>query len=214
MDELAKDFPTGLKYTIIYNPTEFIQQSVNAVVETIGEAIILVVLVVILFLQTWRAAIIPIVAIPVSLVGTFFFMAMFGFSLNNLSLFGLVLAIGIVVDDAIVVVENVERNIAGGPLAARGGASQHGRSRLRADRHRPGAVRRVRAGRLHHRHFRPILPAIRADDRRRDRHLAHRLADPVARAVRAAAEAASAVSAEPLVDAADARLLSGLQSWL
>ena len=114
MDELAKDFPEGLKYTIVYNPTEFIQQSVNAVIETIGEAIVLVVLVVILFLQTWRAAIIPITAIPVSLVGTFFFMAMFGFSLNNLSLFGLVLAIGIVVDDAIVVVENVERNIAAG----------------------------------------------------------------------------------------------------
>ena len=114
MDELSKDFPDGLKYTIIYNPTQFIQQSVDAVIETIGEAIVLVVLVVILFLQTWRAAIIPILAIPISLVGTFFFMAMFGFSLNNLSLFGLVLAIGIVVDDAIVVVENVERNIAAG----------------------------------------------------------------------------------------------------
>jgi hydrophobe/amphiphile efflux-1 (HAE1) family protein len=114
MDELAKDFPEGLEYTIIYNPTEFIQQSVDAVVATIGEAVVLVVLVVLLFLQTWRAAVIPIVAIPVSLVGTFFFMAMFGFSLNNLSLFGLVLAIGIVVDDAIVVVENVERNIAAG----------------------------------------------------------------------------------------------------
>jgi hydrophobe/amphiphile efflux-1 (HAE1) family protein len=114
MDQLAERFPAGLKHTIIYNPTEFIQQSVDAVVVTIGEAIILVVLVVVLFLQTWRAALIPIVAIPVSLVGTFFFMAMFGFSINNLSLFGLVLAIGIVVDDAIVVVENVERNIAAG----------------------------------------------------------------------------------------------------
>jgi hydrophobe/amphiphile efflux-1 (HAE1) family protein len=114
MDELAKSFPEGIEYTIIYNPTEFIQQSVDAVVETIGEATLLVVLVVILFLQTWRAAVIPVVAIPVSLIGTFFFMAMFGFSLNNLSLFGLVLAIGIVVDDAIVVVENVERNIAAG----------------------------------------------------------------------------------------------------
>jgi len=114
MDDLSKDFPQGLEYTIIYNPTEFIRQSVNAVIMTIGEAVILVVLVVILFLQTWRAAIIPIVAIPVSLTGTFFFMSMFGFSLNNLSLFGLVLAIGIVVDDAIVVVENVERNIAEG----------------------------------------------------------------------------------------------------
>jgi hydrophobe/amphiphile efflux-1 (HAE1) family protein len=114
MEELSKNFPDGLKYTIIYNPTEFIQQSINAVVETIVEAIVLVVLVVVLFLQTWRAAVIPIVAIPVSLVGTFFVMAAFGFSLNNLSLFGLVLAIGIVVDDAIVVVENVERNIAAG----------------------------------------------------------------------------------------------------
>jgi hydrophobe/amphiphile efflux-1 (HAE1) family protein len=114
MEELSKNFPAGLKYTIVYNPTEFIQQSISAVVETIIEAVVLVVLVVILFLQTWRAAIIPIVAIPVSLVGTFFVMALFGFSLNNLSLFGLVLAIGIVVDDAIVVVENVERNIAAG----------------------------------------------------------------------------------------------------
>ena len=114
MAELSKEFPAGLKYTIVYNPTEFIQQSVDAVLETILEAVVLVVLVVILFLQTWRAAIIPIVAIPVSLIGTFFFMAAFGFSLNNLSLFGLVLAIGIVVDDAIVVVENVERNIAAG----------------------------------------------------------------------------------------------------
>src|SRR5437763_530401 len=114
MDQLAKGFPSGVKHTIVYNPTQFIQESVNAVIETIGEAIILVVLVVILFLQTWRAAIIPIVAIPVSLIGTFFFMAMFGFTLNNLSLFGLVLAIGIVVDDAIVVVENVERNIEAG----------------------------------------------------------------------------------------------------
>jgi hydrophobe/amphiphile efflux-1 (HAE1) family protein len=114
MEEISKNFPPGIKYDIIYNPTDYIQQSVNAVVETILEAIVLVVLVVVLFLQTWRAAIIPIVAIPVSLVGTFFIMAMFGFSLNNLSLFGLVLAIGIVVDDAIVVVENVERNIANG----------------------------------------------------------------------------------------------------
>ena len=114
MAELSKEFPAGLKYTIVYNPTEFIQQSVDAVLETILEAVVLVVLVVILFLQTWRAAVIPIVAIPVSLIGTFFFMAAFGFSLNNLSLFGLVLAIGIVVDDAIVVVENVERNIAAG----------------------------------------------------------------------------------------------------
>jgi hydrophobe/amphiphile efflux-1 (HAE1) family protein len=114
MNELSTRFPPGLKYTIVYNPTQFIQESVDAVRTTIGEAIVLVVLVVILFLQTWRAAIIPIVAIPVSLVGTFFVMSLFGFTLNNLSLFGLVLAIGIVVDDAIVVVENVQRNIEAG----------------------------------------------------------------------------------------------------
>ena len=110
---------------------EFIQQSVDAVIETIVEAVILVVLVVILFLQTWRAAIIPIVAIPVSLIGTFFVMAMFGFSLNNLSLFGLVLAIGIVVDDAIVVVENVERNIAAGLSPRDAATEKHGRGRRR-----------------------------------------------------------------------------------
>src|ERR1700752_2732463 len=114
MDELSKSFPEGLKCAVVYNPTEFIQQSIAAVVETVIEAILLVVLVVILFLQTWRAAIVPIVAIPISLIGTFFVMGVFGFSLNNLSLFGLVLAIGIVVDDAIVVVENLERNIAAG----------------------------------------------------------------------------------------------------
>src|SRR5436189_455727 len=114
MDQLAKGFPSGVKHTIVYNPTQFIQQSVNAVIETIGEAIVLVVLVIILFLQAWRAAVIPIVAIRVSLVGTFFVMSLFGFTINNLSLFGLVLAVGIVVDDAIVVVENVERNIAAG----------------------------------------------------------------------------------------------------
>jgi len=109
--ELSKSFPEGMKYTIIYDPTQFIQQSVDAVIETIFEAVILVVLVIMLFLQTWRAAVIPIVAIPVSLIVTFFLMSVFGFTLNTLSLFGLVLAIGIVVDDAIVVVENVERNI-------------------------------------------------------------------------------------------------------
>jgi hydrophobe/amphiphile efflux-1 (HAE1) family protein len=109
MDELAKSFPPGLGYRVAYNTTEFIQQSVDEVITTLFEAVLLVVIVIILFLQTWRAAVIPIVAIPVSLIGTFFVMAAFGFSLNNLTLFGLVLAIGIVVDDAIVVVENVER---------------------------------------------------------------------------------------------------------
>ncbi|MEA2988535.1 MAG: hypothetical protein QOG83_1246 [Alphaproteobacteria bacterium] len=114
MAQISERFPSGIKYAIVYDPTQFIEQSVQEVEKTIGEAILLVVLVIILFLQTWRAAIIPLVAIPVSLVGTFFFMAIFGFTLNNLTLFGLVLAVGIVVDDAIVVVENVERNIEAG----------------------------------------------------------------------------------------------------
>src|SRR6185503_9194881 len=98
MQDLSKNFPPGLKYDIVYNPTEFIAESVHEVVKTIWEAALLVVIVVIVFLQTWRAAIIPIVAIPISLIGTFIVMAALGYSLNNLSLFGLVLAIGIVVD--------------------------------------------------------------------------------------------------------------------
>ncbi|VWX54336.1 efflux RND transporter permease subunit [Novosphingobium sp. 9U] len=111
MDTLAKTFPRGMEYSVIYNPTEFIGQSIDAVYHTLFEAVILVVLVILVFLQNWRAAIIPIVAIPVSLIGTAVMLAAVGYSLNNLSLFGLVLAIGIVVDDAIVVVENVERYI-------------------------------------------------------------------------------------------------------
>ena len=114
MEAMSKSFPPGLEYRIIYNPTEFISQSISAVAETLLEAIALVVLVVLVFLQRWRAAIIPVLAIPVSLIGTFAILLSVGYSLNNLSLFGLVLAIGIVVDDAIVVVENVERNLARG----------------------------------------------------------------------------------------------------
>jgi hydrophobe/amphiphile efflux-1 (HAE1) family protein len=111
METLAKDFPPGLAYTIIYDPTIFVGKSVKEVITTIFVAILLVVGVVFLFLQRWRAAIIPVIAIPVSLIGTFSVLYALGISLNNLSLFGLVLAVGIVVDDAIVVVENVERNL-------------------------------------------------------------------------------------------------------
>ncbi|MBL9134235.1 MAG: multidrug efflux RND transporter permease subunit [Verrucomicrobiales bacterium] len=112
MDELKKNFPEGLDYAVVYDPTVFVRSSIRAVVKTLFEAVFLVVVVVILFLQTWRASIIPLAAVPVSLVGTFAVMLALGFSINMLTLFGLVLAIGIVVDDAIVVVENVERNIA------------------------------------------------------------------------------------------------------
>ncbi|WP_459554290.1 efflux RND transporter permease subunit [Lacunimicrobium album] len=116
----SEKFPQGLEHRIVYNPTVFVEESINSVIHTLFEAIILVVIVVLIFLQNWRASVIPLMAIPVSLIGTFAFMQLFGFSLNMLSLFGLVLAIGIVVDDAIVVVENVERHIEHGmtPKAA------------------------------------------------------------------------------------------------
>ncbi|WP_312548526.1 multidrug efflux RND transporter permease subunit [Massilia sp.] len=114
MAELSEDFPEGVEYSIVYDPTQFVRESIDSVIHTLLEAVVLVAIVVIVFLQSWRASIIPLLAVPVSVVGTFAVMLMFGFSINTLSLFGLVLAIGIVVDDAIVVVENVERNITNG----------------------------------------------------------------------------------------------------
>jgi len=120
MDQLATRFPRGVKYEAVYDTTIFVRDSIRSVVHTLLEATVLVVLVVILFLQTWRASIIPLVAVPISIVGTFAVLLLLGFSINTISLFGMVLAIGIVVDDAIVVVENVERNIERGlaPLDA------------------------------------------------------------------------------------------------
>ncbi|MEW6256273.1 MAG: efflux RND transporter permease subunit [Pseudomonadota bacterium] len=118
MEEIKQNMPEGVDYEIVYDTTQFVRASIDAVIHTLLEAVLLVVLVVILFLQTWRASIIPLLAVPVSIVGTFAVMYVFGFSINALTLFGLVLAIGIVVDDAIVVVENVERNIEEG-LSAR-----------------------------------------------------------------------------------------------
>jgi multidrug efflux pump len=114
MEELKKNFPQGVDYRIVYDPTTNVRDGIHEVVKTLFEAILLVVIVVVLFLQTWRASVIPLVAVPVSVIGTFAILLAFGFSINTLSLFGLVLAIGIVVDDAIVVVENVERNIEAG----------------------------------------------------------------------------------------------------
>ena len=184
MDKLSKDFPAGLSYRVVYNTTQFVQESVDEVIKTLFEAVLLVVVVIIVFLQSWRAAIIPVVAIPVSLVGTFFVMAAFGFSLNNLTLFGLVLAIGIVVDDAIVVVENVERYLERGHEPEGGRAQDHGRSRRRARRHRARSVRRVHPDRVHHRHFGRLLPAIRAHHRGLDGHFADRVAHAVAGAWR------------------------------
>ena len=190
MNTVAKRFPPGIKYAIVYNPTQFIQQSVDAVIETIGEAIVLVVLVVILFLQTWRAAVIPIVAIPVSLVGTFFFMA----------------SVRLHAQQSVAVRPRArdrhrgrrcdrggrERRAQhrGRAVAARRRGQEHGRGRRRADRDRARAVRGVRAGGLHHRHFRPVLSPVRPHHRGRDGDLADRVADAVAGDVRAAAQAA------------------------
>ena len=151
-------FPAGLDYQIVYNPTVFVAESMKEVYKTLFEAVALVVLVVIVFLQSWRTALIPILAIPVSLIGTFAVMAALGFSLNTLSLFGLVLAIGIVVDDAIVVVENVERNIALGLTPREAAHSTMNEVSDGDHRHLAGAVRGVRADRLHPRHLRPVLP--------------------------------------------------------
>src|SRR5262249_46844847 len=116
MEALKADlsWPKGIDYRMVYDTTVFIDESIQSVFHTLYEAIILVFIVVLIFLQNWRATIIPMIAVPVSLIGTFAVMALLGFSLNNLSLFGMVLAIGIVVDDAIVVVENVERHLAMG----------------------------------------------------------------------------------------------------
>ncbi len=188
MEELKKNFPEGLDYSIVYDPTVFVRDSIKAVVHTLLEAVALVVLVVILFLQTWRASIIPLLAVPTSIVGTFAAMYMCGFSINALSLFGLVLAIGIVVDDAIVVVENVERNIEAGLQPARCDVAGDERGHRPDHRHRAGAVRRVRADRLHQRLDRRVLSPVRADHRILDHHLGVQFADAVAGAGGASAQ--------------------------
>ena len=190
MEELKKDFPQGVDYRIVYDPTMFVRESIDAVVETLVEALLLVVLVVLLFLRTWRASIIPLAAVPVSLVGTLAAMHLLGFSLNALSLFGLVLAIGIVVDDAIVVVENVERNIAKGLTSDRRREAGDARGHEPDHRDLGRADRRVRADGVHHGLERPVLRAVRADDRDQHCDLGDQLADAVAGARSVAAEAA------------------------
>ena len=190
MAEMKRDFPPGVDYDIVYDPTRFVQKSINAVIETLIEAILLVVIVVIVFLQTWRASIIPLVAVPVSIVGTFAFMLLFGFSINTLTLFGLVLAIGIVVDDAIVVVENVERNIELGQRLQDRDLPRDARSERADHRDHADAVRGVRADRLRLRPHRPVLPAVRSDHRDLDSDLGVQFAHAFAGTRRAAAQAA------------------------
>ena len=168
MEELKTRFPAGVDYAIVYDTTPFITESISEVFKTLRDAVILVAFVVLLFLQNWRSAVIPLVAVPVAVIGTFAVMAAMGFSLNNLTLFGLVLAIGIVVDDAIVVVEAVEYHIEHG-LAPREASHQGHVAGLRpGDRRGPGAQRSVRALCVHQRHHRAVFPAVRPDDRRLD----------------------------------------------
>ncbi len=181
MEELKKDFPDGVDYRIAYDPTQFVRQSIEAVLHTLLEAIALVVIVVIVFLQTWRASLIPLVAVPVSIIGTFAVLLAFGFSINTLSLFGLVLAIGIVVDDAIVVVENVERHIAAGESPKQAARIGDARGQPPHHRHHPGAGRGVRAGGLHQRPDRGVLSPVRTDDRHLHRDLRLQFLDVVPR---------------------------------
>ena len=197
MQTLAKDFPPGLAYTIIYDPTIFVGKSVKEVITTIFVAILLVVGVVFLFLQRWRAAIIPVIAIPVSLIGTFSVLYALGISLNNLSLFGLVLAVGIVVDDAIVVVENVERNLELGmpPKEAAYKTMDEVGGALICDR--ADALRRVRTLGLPVGDLGRVLPPVRHHDRGLDRDLLLRLADAQPRFVCGAFQAASGCRQHP-----------------
>ena len=190
MDEISKTLPPGVEIKSVYDTTIFVRDSIKAVITTLLEATLLVVLVVILFLQTWRASIIPLIAVPVSIVGTFGVLYLLGFSINTLTLFGLVLAIGIVVDDAIVVVENVERNIEEGltPLAAAHQAMREVSGPIIAIALVLCAVfvpMAFLSGR-----DRPVLQAVRGDHRHLHGDLGDQLADPVAGAGGLAAEAA------------------------
>ena len=174
-----------MKYEIAFDPTIAVRESIREVVKTLVEAIVLVILVIFLFLQDWRATVIPAITIPVSLIGTFVFIKAFGFSINTLTLFGIVLATGLVVDDAIVVVENIARNL-GETQGARRTPPRagDGRGRGRRDRDLARADRRVRAGRVSLRDDRTPLPAVLADDRVLGRHLGLQRADALARAGR------------------------------
>ena len=167
IERLSKQFPPGLKIEIAFDTTRVVSESIREVVTTLLEAIGLVILVMFLFLQNWRTTLIPAITIPVSLIGTFAFVKLFGFSINTLTLFGITLATGLVVDDAIVVIENIERHIhESSPAGARGGVGGDGRSDRRGHRDGARAWRGVRAGRLLPGHDRPAVSAVRADDRR------------------------------------------------
>ena len=182
-------FPPGLKYNVVYDSTVFVADTIHEVLKTLAEAFVLVVIVVFLFLGNLRATIIPAVAVPVSLIGTFAVLLAMGYSANTVSLLAMVLAIGIVVDDAIVVVENVERVLEEEPeLTPADGDDEGDEPDHRADhRHHPGAAVGVRAGRLHPGHLRPTVPPVRGHDQRRHADLGPQRADAVAGALCAGA---------------------------
>ena len=181
LEKLAAAFPPSMKYKIAFNPTDAVRASIGEVMKTLFEAIVLVILVIFLFLQDWRATVIPAVTIPVSLVGTFAFIKAFGFSINTLTLFGIVLATGLVVDDAIVVVENISRNLSrAARRRARRRRERDGRGGGRGHRDLAGADRGLRSGGVHLGHDRPAVPAVLADHRLLGGDLGLQRADAVA----------------------------------
>ncbi len=189
MQRLQAQFPEGVAYKTTYDSTAFVLQSIDEVIHTLIEAFILVVIVVFLFLGNLRATLIPLIAVPVSLIGTFAVMLALGFSLNMVSLLALVLAIGIVVDDAIVVVEAVEANLEADhrPVAGGRGQARHGPDHRAHPGDHHGAAVGVRAGGVHPGHLGPALPAVRGGGGRVDGDLGDQRADPVAGLVRRAA---------------------------
>ena len=206
MQRLEKNFPPGLEWRLAFDNVGVVRESIIEVLKTLAEAIGLVILVMFLFLQNWRSTIIPTITIPVSLIGTFAFLKLFDFSINTLTLFGIVLATGIVVDDAIVVIENIERHMREYRQERRaGGQRRDARSVRRRRRHRHRAGRGVRAGRVLPGHDRPAVSAVLADHRVRDDSVGVQRGDADAGALGAAArhhgeghkQAADLLAAQP-----------------
>ena len=198
MQKLSQHFPKGIAYAMHYDTTRFVAAAMHDVLITLGEALILVVAVVFVFLQSWRATLIPTIAIPVSLIATLVVMQVLGFSLNMLSLLGMVLAIGLVVDDAIVVVENVERQLEAGLPPLAGGAQGHGRSHRADHRHHRGADGGVHSGRLHPRRRGAALQPVRPHRRDFGRHFRLQFADAEPGARRRVPEASAGGRVHPV----------------
>ena len=199
MDELAKSFPQGLAYVVPYDTTKFVRAAIGEVYRTLIEAAILVLIVILVFLQDWRAMLVPATTVPVTLIGAFAAMAALGFSINLPTLFAIVLAIGIVVDDAIVIVEGVARYDRAGDARPRGGGAGDGRTDRAGPRHHAGPDVGVHSGRVPAGADRAALPAIRARHRRHRLHQRDQRADPQADAMRVVAQAAETSRAAQLL---------------